>query len=113
MRLLLVLTGMFVLFAFSAGAGFAGEMTGSGKYIAGSDAAPLQGNSPCAFSGLNDNYVLGNTLPDAEGFTHNQNWGHLKQGMDLSGGANSTDAFGFPWGCNGHDFGTKNGNSGP
>ena len=108
MRLVLALTGMIALFAFSAGAGFAGEMTGSGKYIAGSEAAPLHGNSPCAFSGLNDNYVLGNDLPDDDGFTKNQNWGHLKQIHDLTGGANEVQlAPDFTWGCNGNEFGTK------
>jgi hypothetical protein len=61
------------------GTASAGEITGSGKWIAGSESAPLHGKSICSYSGLNDNYVLGNPLPDADGFTHNQNWGHLDQ----------------------------------
>jgi hypothetical protein len=114
MRLVLALTGMVVLFAFSAGAGFAGEITGNGKYHAGDEKTPLNGNSPCAYSGLNDNYVVGGVqLPDAQGFSHVQNWGHLKQAdPTLTGGANETDAFGG-WGCNGHEFGTKNGPAAP
>ena len=61
---------------------FAGEVTGSGRYIAGSDAAPLQGKSDCAYSGLNDNYVFGTAgpgNPDADGFTRTQNWGQVGQ----------------------------------
>ena len=39
---------------------FAGEVRAShgGQYIAGSDAALLQGRSACAFSGLNDEYYI-------------------------------------------------------
>jgi hypothetical protein len=65
------------LAAVVAGSASAGEMTGSGKWIAGSETAPLQGKSDCAYSGLNDNYVLGNPLPDADGFTRTQSWGQL------------------------------------
>ena len=32
----------------------AGEITGNGKWIAGSPDAPLQGNSECAYSGQQD-----------------------------------------------------------
>ena len=66
MKKVLAFIGMVVLFAFSASVGFAGEVTGNGHYIAGSDAAPLHGNSPCAYSGLNSNYVFGNPLPDRD-----------------------------------------------
>ena len=112
MKVLLALTGMVMLFAFSASAGFAGEVNKPHGYIAGSDDAALNGNSPCAYSGLNDNYVLGklstdadgNLIPDADGFTKNQNWGHLKQVTGLTGGANNVPA--ADWGCNGHEFGT-------
>jgi hypothetical protein len=105
---------MVALFAFSATAGYAGEITGSGKWIAGSEGAALNGNSPCSYSGLNDNYVIGGVpLPDAAGFTQVQNWGHLKQAdPTLTGGANSTEAFGG-WGCNGREFGSKNGPKAP
>ncbi len=59
---------------------FAGEVTGSGHYINGSDSAPLNGKSDCAYSGLNDNYVFGTAgpgHPDADGFTRTQNWGQV------------------------------------
>jgi len=49
--------------AFGVSAAFAGEVTGSGHYIAGSDSASLNGNSDCAYSGLNDNYVFGTAAP--------------------------------------------------
>ena len=63
--------------AAGAGSAFAGEVTGNGQYIAGSNDAPLNGKSACAYSGLNDNYVFGNHLPDADGFTHTQSWGQV------------------------------------
>jgi hypothetical protein len=68
--------------AFGATAAFAGEVTGNGQYIAGSETAPLQGKSSCAFSGLNDNYVFGLAgpgNPDEDGFTRTQNWGQVGQ----------------------------------
>jgi hypothetical protein len=64
----------------SVASAFAGEVTGSGHYINGSDSAPLNGKSDCAYSGLNDNYVFGNAgpgNPDADGFTRTQNWGQV------------------------------------
>jgi hypothetical protein len=36
---------------------------------------------------------------------HSQNWGHVKQALGLTGGANSVPA--IDWGCNGHEFGLK------
>ena len=106
MRYVLALTGMVVLFAFTAGGAFAGEVTGNGQYINGSDAAPLHGNSPCAYSGLNDNYVFenlptdanGNLLPDENGFIHTQNWGHVVTQM----GGNAGGGGAGPNGCNPH-----------
>jgi hypothetical protein len=61
----------------STTAAFAGEITGSGKWIAGSETAPLNGKSECAYSGRNDNSVLGNPLPDGDGFTRTQSWGQV------------------------------------
>ena len=78
-RLFAVLACSLTVVALSAGSALAGEITGNGKWIAGSETAPLKGNSPCAYSGLNDNYVLGNPVPDADGFTHTQNWGQAGQ----------------------------------
>jgi hypothetical protein len=63
----------------SAGSALAGEITGNGKWIAGSEAAPLNGKSECAYSGQNDNFVLGNPVPDADGFTRTQSWGQVGQ----------------------------------
>ena len=39
---------------FGAGTAVAGEITGNGKWIAGSPDAPLNGKSECAFSGQQD-----------------------------------------------------------
>ena len=69
-----------------AGSAFAGEITGSGKWIAGSESAPLKGKSDCAYSGLNDNYVLGNPVPDADGFTRTQSWGQVIRNAGPLGG---------------------------
>jgi hypothetical protein len=63
--------------AAGVGSAFAGEINGNGKWIAGSESAPLNGKSECAYSGLNDNYVLGNPIPDADGFTRTQSWGQV------------------------------------
>ena len=65
--------------AVGASAASAGEITGNGKWIAGSEAAPLNGRSECAYSGQNDNFVLGNPVPDADGFTRTQSWGQVGQ----------------------------------
>jgi hypothetical protein len=59
MKQFFALIGMVVLFAFSASAAFAGEITGNGKWIVGDPALPLNGNSICAYSGQNDEFQLG------------------------------------------------------
>jgi hypothetical protein len=74
----------------SAGAAFAGEITGNGKWIAGSETAPLHGKSDCAYSGQNDNYVLGNPTPDVNGFTRTQSWGQVVRNAGPLGGAPGT-----------------------
>ena len=61
-----------MLATVGVGSAFGGEITGNGKWIAGSESAPLKGRSACAYSGRNDNSVLGNPLPDADGFTRTQ-----------------------------------------
>jgi hypothetical protein len=81
-RLWVAVLGAFVFAAFGVSAALAGEVTGSGRYIAGSESAPLNGKSDCAYSGLNDNYVFGSAgpgHPDADGFGRTQNWGQLDQ----------------------------------
>jgi hypothetical protein len=57
---------------------FAGEVTGSGKSLKNEDGS-LQGKSICAFSGLNDNYIAGEPLPDEDGFTRTQSWGQVSK----------------------------------
>lgn len=58
--------------SLSAGPALGGEITGKGKWIAGTEEAPLNGKSECAYSGLNDENVLGDTsAPRA------QSWGQL------------------------------------
>jgi len=55
-----------------ASATFAGEITGNGKWIAGSPDAPLKGKSECAYSGRQDD-------PNEPGFkgTIAQSWGQI------------------------------------
>ena len=64
--------------AVGTGAALAGESTGNGRYINGSDAAPLHGKSACAFSGQNPEALLPPTDPNFEpGRT--QSWGQIPQ----------------------------------
>lgn len=64
-----------------AGSAFAGEITGNGNWIAGSEAAPLNGKSECAYSGQNDGYVLGDrTAP------RTQSWGQIVRQVGPLGG---------------------------
>ena len=79
-----------VLAVVGVGSAFAGEINGNGKWIAGSESAPLNGKSACAFSGLNDNYVLGNPLPDEDGFTRTQSWGQVVRNAGPLGGVPGT-----------------------
>jgi hypothetical protein len=78
-RLLVVTAGVAAAVAVGAGSASAGEITGGGKWIAGSETAPLNGKSECAYSGRNDNSVLGNPVPDRDGFTRTQSWGQAGQ----------------------------------
>lgn len=57
-RLLAVAGCVVAIAGLGAGAALAGEITGNGKWIAGSEEAPLNGKSECAFSGRNDENVL-------------------------------------------------------
>src|SRR5262245_19852380 len=89
----------------SATAAFAGEITGNGTL------KQVNGNSPCAFSGQEDlqwyttdadDVPVANPIKGVP--AHSQNWGHTKQALGLTGGANSTA---LDWGCNARDFGMK------
>ena len=53
-RMLAVAACTVAVAALGAGSALAGEITGNGKWIAGSEAAPLHGKSDCAYSGQND-----------------------------------------------------------
>jgi hypothetical protein len=108
LRLFMSAVLVVAVMALGAGAAFAGEITGNGKL------KPVNGNSPCAYSGQEDLQWYTDdsdtTLKDpaTKGDpAHAQNWGHIKAATGATGGANSTDALGFPWGCNGHEFGLK------
>ena len=70
-----------VVGALGASAAFAGESTGNGRYINGSDAAPLHGNSACAYSGQNPEALLPPTDPNYEP-GRVQNWGHIPKSGD-------------------------------
>jgi hypothetical protein len=58
--------------SLTAGSAFAGEITGNAKWIAGSEEAPLHGQSECAFSGQNDEFQLGD-----ESALRAQSWGQI------------------------------------
>jgi hypothetical protein len=89
---------------------FAGEVTGNGKPTQG----PANANSPCAFSGLNDQ------SPEEGGSGvvqpgEVQNWGHTKGTPAVvsatRGASDLIVNFGggsFEYGCNAHLHGMKN-----
>ena len=92
--------------AFVASTASAGEITGNGQLKA------VNGNSPCAYSGqedrqwyTDDSDTTALSDPTKGDPAHSQNWGHVKQANDLTGGANSVPA--VDWGCNGHLYGLK------
>ncbi len=70
-----------------ASGALAGEITGNGKWIAGSETAPLKGKSECAYSGQNDEYVL-----DVPGdWDRTQSWGQIAR--HLEGGKRGVPGF--------------------
>ena len=93
----------------SAGPAFAGEVTGNGKASQGA----VNGNSPCAFSGLDDqDPATGGSGVVQPGEV--QNWGHTKgTPAVISAPRGASDLivdFGggnFEWGCNAHLHGQK------
>lgn len=90
----------------------AGEVTGNGKH------KEVKGNSPCAFSGLDDQAPEegggGVPIPGQV-----QNWGHTKGApivVSSQGAARVVIDFGdgpFPTGCNARLYGHKNGTPAP
>jgi hypothetical protein len=71
-RLAVALCALAAL-GLTGGSAFGGEVTGTGQYIAGSDSAPLNGKSDCAYSGLNDDYYVGGDTSARR----TQNWGEF------------------------------------
>ena len=71
LKFLVAAASAAALMAVSAGPALAGEITGNGEWIAGSEGAPLNGNSECAFSGQNDEFHL---FPNEE-WPRTQSWG--------------------------------------
>jgi hypothetical protein len=106
MRLLVALISATVVLAFVASSASAGEITGNGQLKA------VHGNSPCAYSGqedlqwyTDDSDATLRSDPTRGDPSHSQNWGHTKQNLGLTGGANSVPA--AEWGCNAHLYGLK------
>lgn len=108
MRKFVAVVSVAAMMALGTSAAFAGEITGNGRL------KPVNGNSPCAYSGQEDLqwYTTNDdTTPVADPINgdpaHSQNWGHVKQAAGLTGGANSV----FPGqplgGCNGNLYGLK------
>jgi hypothetical protein len=85
-RLLAVAGCIAAVAALGAGPAFAGEITGNGKWIAGSADAPLNGRSECAYSGQNDTYTGDPAVPDADGFTRTQSWGQVARHLQGAAG---------------------------
>src|SRR4051794_24917702 len=84
MRFIAAAACVAALSALGAGTASAGEITGNGQYINGSNSAPLHGKSDCAYSGQEDlQYVDANGQPLAtptKGVPgHAQSWGQLDQ----------------------------------
>ena len=84
-----------------ASTAMAGEVTGSGRGGPAKDGVTgmvANGNSPCGFSGLEDEPLDPGTV---------QNWGHTK---DFLGGGGAAGPIQTPFGedgCNAHLFGRK------
>jgi hypothetical protein len=71
-RMLAAVIGAVAMMSMTAGPALAGEITGKGKWIAGSEAAALHGKSECAYSGQNDEHVLGDSSAP-----RTQSWGQI------------------------------------
>ena len=66
-----------------AGSAFAGEITGNGKWIRGTEEAPLNGKSECSYSGQNDEFIL----EVAGDWGRTQSWGQIVRFAGPLGGA--------------------------
>ena len=69
-----ILVGAMLMIGAASNVTFAGEITGNGKWIAGSPDAPLKGQSICAYSGRQDD-------PNEPGFRNvlAQAWGLIEK----------------------------------
>jgi hypothetical protein len=81
-KAILAAIAVMAMLALTTGSALAGELTGNGQYITGSNATPLNGKSDCAYSGQEDlQYVDadGNLLatPTKGVPGHAQSWGQL------------------------------------
>ena len=81
-RFLAVAACVAAVVGVGASAALAGEINGNGQYIAGSNDAPLNGKSACAYSGQEDlQYVDANGVPLADPQKgvpgHAQSWGQI------------------------------------
>ena len=86
-RLGVAVSAAAVVLSLSASAALAGEVTGNGTSL-----KPLQANSDCAFSGLNDGYYIDHDLTDPR----TQSWGQIARDLGgVAGGVPGTA-------CNGH-----------
>ena len=65
--------GLLATLIIGSNAALAGEITGNGKWIAGSPDAPLNGKSACAYSGQEDLQYTDPPQSDA----HAQSWGQI------------------------------------
>ena len=108
-RLFVTAVALTAVMALATSAAFAGEITGNGTL------KPVNGNSPCAYSGQED---LQWYTSDGDGTlklnpvkgdpAHSQSWGQIVSAAGGHiGGANSTITPDGPWGCNAHEFGLK------
>src|SRR5882757_3482292 len=83
-KAILAAIAVMAMLVLTSGSALAGEITGNGQYINGSNTAPLNGKSDCAYSGQEDlQYVDadGNPLatPTRGVPGHAQSWGQLDQ----------------------------------
>jgi len=96
-------TTLAIIFTLSMAIGlsgtvFAGEITGNGKWIAGSEEAPLKGRSACAYSGREDDPedpMFKGTMAQAWGLISRQTRAFLTSiGLHPSDACNPTRAEG-------------------
>ena len=80
-RMLGAVIGVVAIMSMSAGPALAGEISGNGKWIAGSEEAALHGKSECAYSGRNDENVLGDASAP-----RTQSWGSIVREVGPLGG---------------------------